>query len=281
MFPMVWQGDAMSSNLSGKTAIVTGASSGIGRAIAERLGTEGAHVVLGGRTEDAMNDSAATITSAGGTATVRTLDVRKPDEVQALVDAAVEATGRLDIMVNNAGVSFPEPILDADPEHWQIMFDTNVIGLLAGCQAATKAMRDCGAVGHIVNISSIAALNRESGVYGSTKHAVNTITNTLRQELIDDTIQVISIMPGAIATNFARNFDPALVQGLGAMVGVEMEIEQGARLPDDVIDKVQAALAEQLCSAADVADAVAFAVTRPANVHISELVVRPNKDLQL
>jgi NADP-dependent 3-hydroxy acid dehydrogenase YdfG len=271
----------MSADLSGKTAIVTGASSGIGRAIAERLGSDGAHVVLGGRTEAAMEDAATTIRAAGGGATVQTLDVRRPAEVQALVDAAVAETGRLDVMVNNAGVSFPEPILEADPDHWQTMFDTNVIGLLAGCQAAVKAMRACGAEGHLVNISSIAALNRESGVYGSTKHAVNAITNTLRQELIEDPIQVISIMPGAIATNFARNFDPALLQGLGAMVGVEMDIEQGQRLPDDVIDKVQEALAEQLCSADDVADAVAFAVTRPANVHISELVVRPNKDLQL
>lgn len=269
------------SELTDRTAVVTGASSGIGRAIALRLGAAGAHVVLGGRSAEPMEDAAEAIRSSGGDATVRTLDVRRPAEVQGLVDAAVDATGRLDVMVNNAGVSFPEPILDADPEHWQIMFDTNVVGLLAGCQAAVKAMRACGATGHLVNISSIAALNRESGVYGSTKHAVNAITHTLRQELIDDPIQVTTVMPGAIATNFARNFDPELLQGLGAMVGVEMELERGQKLPDEAIDAVQAAMDDQLCSADDVADAVFYVVTRPAKVHISEIVVRPNKDLNL
>src|SRR5918992_2263332 len=228
--------------LSGRTAVVTGASSGIGRAIAERLGGAGASVVLAGRTEAAMKEAADRIAAGGGKASVVTCDVRDPAAVQGLVDAAVEGTGRLDIMVNNAGLSHPEPIVEADVEGWRAMLETNVLALLVGSQAAVRAMRACGATGHIVNISSVAALRPDSGVYGATKHAVNTICNTLRRELMDDPIQVVTIMPGAIATNFARNFDPAVVEGMVAMTGIDAEVTKGERLPDDVIDAAQQAM---------------------------------------
>jgi len=269
------------AELSGRTAVVTGASSGIGRAIAERLGSAGAHVVLSGRTEPAMKESIDRIAASGGSAQAVAADVRDPAAVRALVDTAVEATGRLDIMVNNAGVSYPDPILTADPEGWRTMFETNLLALLVGSQAAVGAMRACGATGHIVNISSVAALRPESGVYGATKHAVNVISNTLRQELLEDPIQVVTIMPGAIATNFARNFDPEILRGMVAMTGIDAEVTKGERLPDDVIDKAQEALHEVLASPDDVADAVLYAVTRPPRVHVAEIVVRPNKDLTL
>ena len=126
--------------LEGRTAIVTGASSGIGRAIAETLGKAGAHVVLAGRTKDAMETSREQIEQAGGSAAVVTVDMRDPAQVQRLVDDAVEATGRLDIMVNNAGLSHPASIIDGDPECWREMLETNVLGLLVGCQAAVRAM---------------------------------------------------------------------------------------------------------------------------------------------
>src|SRR5918999_3636658 len=213
--------------LSGRTAVVTGASSGIGRAIAERLGGAGATVVLAGRTEAAMKEAADRITAGGGSASVVTGDVRDPATVQGLVDRAVEGTGRLDIMVNNAGLSHPEPILEADVDGWRAMLETNLLALLVGCQAAVRAMRACGAQGHIVNISSVAAHRPDSGVYGATKHAVNTISNTLRQELMDDPIQVVTIMPGAVATNFARHFDPEVVKGVVAMSGVDAEFTRG------------------------------------------------------
>ncbi|HZB72538.1 MAG TPA: SDR family oxidoreductase [Acidimicrobiales bacterium] len=268
-------------DLSGRTAVVTGASSGIGRAIAERLGGAGATVVLAGRTEAAMEEAADRIGAAGGKAQVVTCDVRDPTAVQALVDGALESTGRLDIMVNNAGLSHPEPILEADIEGWRAMLETNVLALLVGSQAAVKAMRACGATGHIVNISSVAALRPDSGVYGATKHAVNTICNSLRKELEDDPIQVVNIMPGAIATNFARNFDPAVLQGMVAMSGLEAQPVKGERLPDDVLEAAQAALSDLLATPDDVADAVLYAVTRPPRVHVAEIVVRPNKDLNL
>ncbi len=274
------------SQLSGKTAVVTGASSGIGRAIAMALGAAGAHVVLGGRTRSAMDESVARIAKSGGSAEATVLDVRDVGQLRALVDQATSSTGRLDVMVNNAGLSYPEPIVEADPEHWRIMLETNVFALLTGCQAAVRAMRACGAQGHIVNISSVAALRSDSGVYGSTKHAVNCITGTLRQELMDDTIQVMSVMPGAVATSFARNFDPEVLKGLAAVSGGDAgaaadQIVKGERLPDAVLDGARAAMPDHLCAPEDIAEAVLWAVTRPASVHIPEVVVRPNRDLAL
>jgi NADP-dependent 3-hydroxy acid dehydrogenase YdfG len=267
--------------LSGKTAVVTGASSGIGRAIAETLGAAGAHVYLAGRTAAAMDESKKKIEEAGGKATVVTVDVRDVAALQALVDDAARQTGRLDVMVNNAGLSYPSKIIEADPEEWREMFETNVVALLVGCQAAVKAMRACGAEGHIVNVSSIAALRRDSGVYGSTKHAVNAISGTLRNELEDDTIRVVTIMPGAIATNFARNFDPEFLEGFVKMTGVDVEVKKGERLPDELLDKLQPMLSQLLGDPQDVADAVLYAVSQPIRVNVEQIVVRPPKQLDL
>jgi len=267
--------------LSGKTAVVTGASSGIGRAIAETLGAAGAHVYLAGRTAAAMDASKKKIEEAGGRATVVTVDVRDVAALQALVADAASETGRLDVMVNNAGLSYPGKIIEADPEQWREMFETNVLAPLVGCQAAVKAMRACGAEGHIVNVSSVAALRRDSGVYGSTKHAVNAIGATLRQELEEDTIRVVTIMPGAIATNFARNFDPEFLEGFVKMTGVDVEVRKGEKLPDELLEKLQPMLAQLLGDPQDVADAVLYAVTQPIRVNVEQIVVRPAKQLNL
>jgi NADP-dependent 3-hydroxy acid dehydrogenase YdfG len=266
-------------SLTGKTAVVTGASSGIGRAIAERLGGAGAHVFLAGRTIAAMEDSKKRIEAAGGHATPVVTDVRDTAQVQGLVERAAEETGRLDIMVNNAGVSHPSSIVDADPSEWREMFETNVLALLAGCQAAVRAMRKTGAQGHIVNISSVAAQRPDSGVYGATKHAVNCISKTLRNELEGDSIRVVTIMPGAIATNFARNFDPAVIAPLVRVSGVEVELKRGERLPDAVFDQMPAAMRQTLGSPDDVANAVLYAVSQPIDVNVAEIVVRPPKQL--
>lgn len=270
-----------SPSLAGKTAVVTGASSGIGRAIAESLGAAGAHVYLAGRTRADMEAAQQAIAAAGGRATIVTLDVREAGAVAKLVEGALRDTGRVDIMVNNAGVSYPTPIIQSDPEHWRVMFETNVLALLAGCQAAVRAMRQCGADGYIVNISSIAAQRADSGVYGATKHAVNCISSTLRRELEEDRIRVVNIMPGAIVTNFARNFDPAVVAGFVQMAGLSVDIPPGGRLPDEVIDALQPKMKQLFASAEDVAEAVLFAVTQPVTVNIAEMVVRPPKQIAL
>lgn len=269
------------ASLSGRTAIVTGASSGIGRAIAERLGKAGAHVYLTGRTLEAMEKSRKRITEAGGRAEVMAFDVRDVRKLQGLVDSALRDTGRLDIMVNNAGVSHPGAIADADPEHWRIMLETNVLALLVGSQAAIRAMRQCKADGHIVNVSSLAALRRDSGVYGATKHAVNCISATLRTELEDDSIRVVNVMPGAIATNFARNYDPEVLAGLVKSTGMQVEVKPGERLPDEVLDKLQPAMQQLLGAADDVADAVLYAVSQPIHVNIADISVRPPRQLNL
>lgn len=270
-----------SQPLSGRTAIVTGASSGIGRAIAEELGAAGAHVFLSGRTASAMEQSKKAIEEAGGRASVIVADVRDVAQVRALVDGAVEATGRLDVMINNAGLSYPASIIDGDAEEWRSMLETNVLALLVGCQSAVKAMRACGAEGHIVNISSIAAQRSNSGVYGSTKHAVNTISSSLREELEEDDIRVTNVMPGVIATNFARNFDPALVEGLVKMAGLDVEVQKGERLPDALFEKLEDQMKQTLGNPKDVARAVLFAVTQPIHVNLADIVVRPPKALHL
>ncbi|MGH0037139.1 MAG: SDR family oxidoreductase [Myxococcota bacterium] len=269
------------TSLQDKTAIVTGASSGIGRAIALALGRQGARVYLQGRTQAPMDETAKQIEEAGGAASVVVLDVRDHDALRGLVDRAVADTGRLDIMVNNAGLSHPAPITEGDPEQWREMYEVNVLALLVGCQAAARAMRAGGRPGHIVNISSIAAQNRESGVYGSTKHAVNCLSASLRKELADDPIRVVTIMPGAIATNFARNFDPAVLKGIGQLAGVDMDPQRGDTLPDEVLEKVQAVLEQRLARAEDIADAVCYAVTAPIRVNVTELAVRPPGDVPL
>jgi NADP-dependent 3-hydroxy acid dehydrogenase YdfG len=268
--------------LSGRSAIVTGASSGIGQAIALELGASGAHVTLAGRTLPAMERTAKRIEEQGGRARVAALDVRDAAQVRELVDGAVRETGRLDVMVNNAGVSFPGKIAEADPEEWREMFETNVLGLLAGCQAAIRAMRACGAEGHIVNVSSIAAQRRDSGVYGATKHAVNCISATLRAELENDTIRVVNVMPGAIATNFARHFDPQFVEGFAKLAGMEdVAFERGDRLPDELFERLQSKLSQLLGDPRDVARAVLYAVTQPIHVNVADIVVRPAKQLNL
>lgn len=271
----------MSPELQGTTAVVTGASSGIGRAIAERFGRAGAHVFLAGRTADALQASKGRIEAEGGRATIVVTDLRDPENVRSLVDAAVAATGRLDIMVNNAGLAYFGPIADADPNQWREMLEINVLALLTGCQAAIRAMRECGAEGHIVNISSNAARRPDSGVYGATKHAVNVISNTLRNELENDSIRVVTIMPGAIATNFSRNAPPAMTARLLRDAGVDIEVRPGEHLPDEVLDKVQHALRQLYGRAEDVADAVFYAVTRPIDVNVFEVVIRPPKMLSL
>jgi NADP-dependent 3-hydroxy acid dehydrogenase YdfG len=238
-------------------------------------------VFLAGRSAEPMEESKKRIEARGGRATIATLDVRDPKQVDALVERAVRETGRLDVMVNNAGLSYPGSVADGNPDEWRAMLETNVLGLLAGCRAAVRAMRKIGQPGHVVNISSIAAQRADSGVYGATKHAVNCISATLRAELENDPIRVVNVMPGAIATNFARNFDPKVVAGVVAASGIQVEVKKGEKLPDEVFEKVQPLLKQLLGSAEDVADAVLYAVTLPPHVNVADIVVRPPKQLAL
>ncbi len=228
-----------------------------------------------------MEDSKKQIEEGGGKASVIVGDIRDVAQVRGLIDAAVAATGRLDIMVNNAGLSYPASIIDGDPEEWRSMLETNILALLVGCQAAVRAMRACGAEGQIVNISSVAAQRSNSGVYGSTKHAVSSISSSLREELEDDTIRVTNVMPGAIATNFARNFDSEFIDGIVKMAGLDIEVEKGERLPPEVLETLATKMKSLLGDPNDVAKAVLYVVTQPIEVNIADIVVRPPKSMNL
>jgi NADP-dependent 3-hydroxy acid dehydrogenase YdfG len=263
---------------TGKTAVVTGASSGIGRAIALRLGEAGAHVFAAGRRAEALADTVKAVAGVGGAATVVAADLRDPDAVRGLVDRAMIDTGRLDVMVNNAGVSFRGLLADGDPEAWREMLEVNVLALAVGSQAAARAMRACGAEGHIVNISSSATRLQAPGFYGATKTAVNAITASLRQELENDTIRVVTVIPGLTATNLARH-QPDLLRGLAASLGEEIGPPSGGLFPPEMLDRAAAAAGQVLASADDVARAVLFAVTQPIELSISEITVQPARRL--
>lgn len=267
--------------LQDKTAIVTGASSGLGRAIAETLSAEGAHVFLVGRSAGALATVANGIEQRGGRATRFEADVRRPDAIYAVVDQAVEVTGTLNIMVNNAGIYDPHPIIDGDPERWQEMLETNVLAVLVGCQAAVKAMRACKTEGHIVNMSSNASQRRDSGVYGSTKHAVTSISATLRNEIENDTIRVTNIMPGIYASNLSRDWDPAFVQRLVDAAGIKHEVRRGEYLPEHVMAGLKGPMQQIMGNPDDVARAVLYAVTQPIHVNVLDICIRPAKRIEL
>ena len=268
-------------SIAGRTAVVTGASSGIGLAIAKRIASAGAYVFLAGRTFGPMEQAKLAIEEAGGDAQVVTADLRDPDEVQSLVDVAVERTGRLDIMVNNAGLEFPSSIIEGSPEDWRAMLETNVLALLAGCKAAVLAMRKCGAQGHIVNMSSVSAQRRNSGVYGATKHAVNVISASLRDELEEDDIRVTNVLPGSTATNFARHFPAPFVDKIIEMSGTELTPKEGDHYSAETLDGLARNLSKNLCSPDDIASAVMYAVTQPITVNIADIVVRPPRAMTI
>jgi NADP-dependent 3-hydroxy acid dehydrogenase YdfG len=264
---------------AGKTAVVTGASSGIGRAIALRLAEAGAHVFAAGRREEALAGTVQAIAEAGGTATAVAADLRDPGAVEGLVARAMTGTGRLDVMVNNAAVSFRGPLADGDPEAWREMLDVNVLALAVGSQAAVRAMRACGAEGHIVNVSSSASRLPAPGFYGATKTAVNAITASLRQELENDTIRVVTVIPGPTATNLGRHNQPDRLRRLAAAGGAEVGPPSGGLFPPEELDRVAAAAGQVLAHPDDVARAVMFAITQPIELSIAEITVQPARRL--
>lgn len=268
-----------SRSIDGRTVCVTGSSSGMGRAIAEHLGSRGAHVFLMGRTPEPMEESKATIEAAGGTADIAVFDITDTAALQGWVEGAADATGRLDVMVNNAGFGdFGTTFLDGDPEIWKGMLDVNVLALAVGSQAAVKAMRATESEGNIINISSIAAIRRDSGVYGATKHAVNCINASLRAELEDDSIRVTSIMPGVFATNFSRNVDDDLLNMVAGMAGVEdLERDAEGRVSRETLQQLAGNLSTTFGDVDDIARAVEYVITQPINLNIEELVIRPQK----
>ena len=271
----------MSDRISvhGRTVCITGSSSGMGRAIAEHLGALGATVYLMGRNAEPMEESKARIEAAGGKADLATFDVTDTAALQAWIQRAADETGRLDVMINNAGFGdFGTSFLGGDPDIWKGMLDVNVLALAVGSQAAVAAMRATESHGNIINISSVAAIRRDSGMYGATKHAVNCINASLRSELEDDTIRVTSIMPGVFATNFSRNVGDDMMGMIAGMAGVEnVERDAEGRVSREMLAQLAANMSTTFGDVEDIARTVEFVITQPIHLNIEELVIRPAK----
>jgi 3-oxoacyl-[acyl-carrier protein] reductase len=210
------------STLAGKVAVVTGASKGIGAAIATALAAEGASVVVNYASSRSGADAVVErITQAGGKAVAVKADVSKADEAQALIDAAVKQFGRLDVLVNNSGVYAFAPLDAITPEHFHRHFDINVLGLLLTTQAAAKHL---GPGGSVINIGSIVShvTLPETAVYTATKGAVDAITGVLSRELGPRGIRVNSINPGMVETEGSRE---------AGVIGSDFEHATAAQTP--------------------------------------------------
>lgn len=240
------------AGITGKVVAITGAGSGIGEATALLLAARGARVVLGARRTDRLDELTRRITGASGEAICLPIDVRRRDDLTALVAAAQDAFDRLDVLVNNAGVMPVSPLDALRVDDWEFMVDVNIKGVLFGIAAALPVFRAQG-FGHIVNTASTAAFRvaPNQSVYAGTKMAVRAISEGLRQEAGPD-LRVTIISPGMTSTNFADSMtDP----------DVRAQLEQARdaiAMPPDAV-----------------ARAIAFAIEQPASVDVGEIVVRP------
>jgi NADP-dependent 3-hydroxy acid dehydrogenase YdfG len=247
---------AMTSNLEGKVAIVTGGSSGIGEATAISLAAEGAKVVIAARRGERLEAVAKHITDNGGQALSIVADITDEAQAKNLVQTANAEFGRVDILVNNAGISFPGRIENADPSNWRKMIDINVLALMHATHTVLpifKAQKS----GHIVNISSVAGRIARAGMaaYNVTKWGVNAFSEALRQEVYQDNIRVTIIEPGL----------------------VETEIDQHIT---DVVAKQEIAARRKAITplqSEDIAAAIVYAVTQPQHVNVNEILIRPTQ----
>jgi NADP-dependent 3-hydroxy acid dehydrogenase YdfG len=241
------------SRIAGKVVAVTGASSGIGEATARVLGERGAKVVLGARRVAQLDEIAAELRGRGGQAIVCATDVTRRDDVERLVGTAVSEFGRLDVLVNNAGISKIGPMSDLDVEGWSAMIDVNLRGVLHGIAAALPVFRRQGN-GHFVTTVSTAGLKivPNMGVYAATKNAVRTVLEGLRQESTDGVVRTTAVSPGFVNTDLDSSIDNTTVR------------EEIRRNMDAFGIPPEA-----------VAEAIAFAIDQPPGVEIGEITVRP------
>jgi NADP-dependent 3-hydroxy acid dehydrogenase YdfG len=249
----------MTQRLDGTVALVTGASSGIGEATAQALAAEGARVAVVARRKDRLEALAERI--GADRAVVIEADVTAEDQAAAAVERAVSELGRLDVLVNNAGVMLLGPIVDAPVEEWQRMVQLNLLGLLYCTHAALPhllkaAETDPRGVADVVNISSVAGrvARLNSGVYNATKHGVGAFSESLRQEVTARHVRVTLIEPGATATELAFHNRPEILEGMAQTFG-GIEIMQ----------------------AEDIAEAIRYAVTQPRRVAVNEILIRPTE----
>ncbi|QRY47261.1 SDR family oxidoreductase [Mycolicibacterium boenickei] len=234
-----------------KTVLITGASSGIGAATALRLAEDGHRLFLGARRTERLEALAARIETAGGTASFRRLDVTDAADVQSFVADAIETYGRVDVMINNAGVMPLSALAEGKVDEWNRMIDVNIRGVLHGIRAALPVMR-AQRSGHFVNLASIGAHEVEptAAVYSATKFAVWTISEGLRKEHADG-VRVSVISPGVTESELAESISDSAAREA-------MRTYRALAIP-----------------ASAIADAIAFAIRQPPEVDVNEIIVRP------
>jgi NADP-dependent 3-hydroxy acid dehydrogenase YdfG len=243
----------MSMNIEGKVVVITGASSGLGQSTARLLAASGAKVVLGARRKDRIDALVKEITAKGGNAIGFATDVTKRRDFEALVKGALDKHGRVDVLVNNAGIASIAPMEALKVEEWDQMIDVNIKGLLYGVAAALPIMQK-QKQGHIINIASVVGFKvfAPGGVvYSATKFAVRAVTEGLRLELKADNIRTTMISPGAIAT------------------------ELGESGSDEVAKENLREFYKIAIPADSIAHAIAYAIEQPSAVEIDEVVIRP------
>jgi NADP-dependent 3-hydroxy acid dehydrogenase YdfG len=245
--------------LEGTVALVTGASSGIGAAAAAALAREGAAVALAARRGDRLAELAGSIRDQGGTALVLECDVTDEPQAADAVARTVAELGRLDTLINNAGVMLLGPVAGAPLSEWQQMVELNVLGLLYCAHAALPHLlraADNGPrqVADMVNISSVAGrvARNGNGVYSLTKHGVGAFSESLRQEVTKRYVRVCLVEPGATATELASHNRPEVLASIRNQFGQTMRAE-------------------------DIADAIIYIVTRPRHVAVNEMLIRPTE----
>jgi NADP-dependent 3-hydroxy acid dehydrogenase YdfG len=242
-------------NIAGKVVVITGASSGLGEATARYLAERGATVVLGARRLERLQTLVDEITRAGGKAFALATDVTNPAQLQALVDSAVDQYGRVDVILNNAGVMPHSPLERRKIDDWDRTIDVNLKGVLHGIAAALPHMQRQKA-GHIINVSSVAGhkVGKNNAVYAATKTAVRVLTEGLRQEVKPWNLRTTIISPGAVATELPGSITEAdVAKGIGAFYE------------------------EYAIPAESFARAVAFAIGQPDDVDINEILFRPTR----
>lgn len=244
----------MTKNIAGKVIVITGASSGLGEAAARYLSANGAIVVLGARRADRINALASELGGDGKALAVET-DVTDRNQVQRLVDVAIDRFGRVDVMINNAGLMQQSPLEALKVDEWDNMIDVNIKGVLYGIAAALPHMKKQQA-GHIINVSSVAGhkVTPAGSVYCATKHAVRAISEGLRSEVKPYNMRTTIISPGAVATEL-----PTHITHDESHAGINQYYDNVAISPDSF------------------ARAVAFAIEQPEDVDINEILFRPTK----
>jgi clavulanate-9-aldehyde reductase len=241
-------------DLSGQVVAITGASSGIGEATALACARSGAAVALAARRADRIETLAERIAGEGGRAIAVPADVGDEDQARTFVRRAHSELGRLDVLVNNAGVMLLGPIENAPTDEWRQMIHVNVLGVLYCTHAALPLMREQGS-GHIINISSVAGRVARAGsaVYNLTKWGVGAFSEALRQEAVEMGIRVTLVEPGAVETELAGHNRPEVLEQIRKRFG-----------------------GFPLLGAEDIAGAILYAIGQPQHVSVNELLVRPS-----